>query len=279
MAIISNNIRDMLVTFYMSNTVQFALLAGGAVEELELWRIHKEHLDCVAEKGGTTKGRSVRVHPTLLNWCIAFLARTSASVYKEVRRVMKLPSISYVYRKTAEMISTMADKAYAINVDTIREMGERADRAKNLMLSTRLNVDWLVITRTARIFSNANVNTKYIYAQLFFVASSTFLAASDHSVASVTLATALAVITALETLLRVTCLSTNVSTELLGLLLLMHLTKKVPRIFAYLSIRYFVICCCSFVPTSSEHNERNLLSRCLFFKMLPRIASIISPSV
>ena len=108
--------------------VQSALLAGGAVEELELWRIHKEHLDCVAEKGGTTKGRSVRVHPTLLNWCIAFLARTSASVYEEVRRVMKLPSISYVYRKTAEMISTMADKAYAINVDTIREMGERADR-------------------------------------------------------------------------------------------------------------------------------------------------------
>ena len=68
------------------------------------------------------------MHPTLLNWCIAFLARTSASVYEEVRRVMKLPSISYVYRKTAKMISTMADKAYAINVDTIREMGERADR-------------------------------------------------------------------------------------------------------------------------------------------------------
>ena len=108
--------------------VQSALSAGGAVEELELWRIHKEHLDSVAEKGGTTKGRSVRVHPTLLNWCIAFLARTSASVYEEVRRVMKLPSVSYVYRKTAEMISTMADKAYAINIDTVREMGERADR-------------------------------------------------------------------------------------------------------------------------------------------------------
>ena len=109
-------------------TVQSALLEGGAVEELELWRIHKEHLDRVSEKGGTTKGRSVRVHPTLLNWCIAFLARTSASVYEEVRRVMKLPSISYVYRKTAEMISTMTDKAYAINIDTIHEMGERANR-------------------------------------------------------------------------------------------------------------------------------------------------------
>ena len=84
--------------------VQSALSAGGAVEELELWRIHKEHLDCVAEKGGTTKGRSVRVHPTHLNWCIAFLARTSASVYEEVRRVMKLPTISYVYRKTVDLV-------------------------------------------------------------------------------------------------------------------------------------------------------------------------------
>jgi hypothetical protein len=94
-----------------------------------MWRIHKEHLDHISEKGGVTKGRSVTVHPTLLSWCIAFLARTSASTYEEVRRVLKLPSISYIYQKTAEIISTMAKKAYAINIntDTIREMGERAD--------------------------------------------------------------------------------------------------------------------------------------------------------
>ena len=66
----------------------------------------------------------------LLQWAIAFLARTSASVYEEVRRVIKLPAISYVYRKTAEMVSTMADKAYAINIDTIRCIGERAKRDK-----------------------------------------------------------------------------------------------------------------------------------------------------
>ena len=95
--------------------VQPALLQGGAIEELELWRIHKEHLDRVSEKGSTAKGRSVRVHPTLLNWCIAFLTRTSASVYEEVRRVMNLRSISYVYRKTVEMISTMANKVYLRN--------------------------------------------------------------------------------------------------------------------------------------------------------------------
>ena len=42
--------------------------------------------------------------------------------------MMKLPHISYVYRKTAEMILTMEDKAYAINVDTIQELGKRATR-------------------------------------------------------------------------------------------------------------------------------------------------------
>ena len=93
-----------------------------------MWRIHKEYFDRVLKKGDTTKGRSVRVHSTLLNWCIVFLTRTCANVYEEVRRVMKLPFISYVYRKTAEMISTMADKTYAINIVTIREMGKRADR-------------------------------------------------------------------------------------------------------------------------------------------------------
>ena len=100
----------------------------GAEEELELWRIHKDHLDTVFQNGGTGRGKKAPIHPTLLNWAIAFLARTSASVYEGVRRVMKLPHISYVYRKTAEMISTMGDKAYSINIDTIREMGERATR-------------------------------------------------------------------------------------------------------------------------------------------------------
>ena len=55
-----------------------------------------------------------------------FLARTSSNVYEDVRRVMKLPHISYVYWKTTEMISTIEDKAYAINADTIRELGKRA---------------------------------------------------------------------------------------------------------------------------------------------------------
>ena len=63
-------------------------------KELTLWRIHKEHLDHGSEKGGMAKGWSITVHPALLNWCIVFLARTSANMYKEVRCAMKLPSIS-----------------------------------------------------------------------------------------------------------------------------------------------------------------------------------------
>lgn len=56
----------------------------------------------------------------LLNWAISFLARTSSSVYNEVARVMPLPDISYIYHKTAEMVSTMGDEAYSINIDTIQ---------------------------------------------------------------------------------------------------------------------------------------------------------------
>ena len=74
--------------------VKNTLLESGTVEELELWRIHKEHLNHVSEKGSTKKDRSVKVHLTLLNWCIAFLARTSASAYEEIHRMMKLPSNS-----------------------------------------------------------------------------------------------------------------------------------------------------------------------------------------
>ena len=41
---------------------------------------------------------------------------------------MKFPHISYIYRKMAEMISTMDDKAYAISVDTVKDIGERSNQ-------------------------------------------------------------------------------------------------------------------------------------------------------
>jgi len=115
----------------MDEKIVTALKEGGAEEEVvEIWQLHKEHLDRVYDNGGTSRNKKAPVHPVLLNWAIAFLARTSASTYNEVRRVMKLPHISYIYRKTAEMVSTMGDKAYFINFDTCRGIGGRADKEK-----------------------------------------------------------------------------------------------------------------------------------------------------
>jgi hypothetical protein len=44
-----------------------------------------------------------------MNLAIAFLARTSASIYNEVAKIMMLPNISTVYRKMAELITTKND--------------------------------------------------------------------------------------------------------------------------------------------------------------------------
>jgi hypothetical protein len=62
----------------------------------------------------------------LLNWAIAFLARTSSRVYEEVAKIMMLPHISHVYRKTAKLISTLSDKAFGLHLNTIRSISERA---------------------------------------------------------------------------------------------------------------------------------------------------------
>ena len=104
----------------MKNEVVSALRKGGAKEEVELWHIYKEYLNGVFKNGGKGRDKEVPVHPMLLNWTIAFLARTSASTYNTVKWVMKLPHISYVYRKTTDIIWTMGDKAFAINIDTTK---------------------------------------------------------------------------------------------------------------------------------------------------------------
>ena len=77
-------------------------------------RIQKDHLDTVFQNDGTGRGKKCPVCPALLNWTIIFLTGTSSSVYKKTRWLMKLPHISYVYRKTVKMISMMEDKAYAV---------------------------------------------------------------------------------------------------------------------------------------------------------------------
>ena len=105
---------------------------AGDQEALELWQLQRERLNQVHEKGlnanGKRKrGRAVSVHPVILNWAISFLARTSATVYKEVQRVMLLPDIREVQRATAKMVSGNADMALGMCIKTIRELKKRAD--------------------------------------------------------------------------------------------------------------------------------------------------------
>ena len=114
----------------MDETITNALEKGGAIEEKEIWVLHRDRLDQIYDNGGADRGKkTVRIHPTLMQWAIAFLARTSETVYNEVRKVMPgLPHISHTYRETAKLISTMGDKAYFCNWDTIATMAERAER-------------------------------------------------------------------------------------------------------------------------------------------------------
>ena len=76
-----------------------ALEEGGAKEELKVRHMHKEHLDDYCENGPKGKGKIGAIHPVLLNWAIAFLARPSVGTYNEVAKVMKLPHISYFIRR------------------------------------------------------------------------------------------------------------------------------------------------------------------------------------
>jgi hypothetical protein len=115
----------------MDEPISDALEKYGATGEAEIWRIHADHIRAVSEQGGRGKGfKQVRFHPLLIDWSMAFLAKTSASVYNEVAKVMMLPNISYVYKKTAEAISTKKDKAGALHMNTIHSIGERATKEK-----------------------------------------------------------------------------------------------------------------------------------------------------
>ena len=115
----------------MDNTISNALEDGGASEGAEIWRLHAEHIRKVAENGGKGRGfKRITYHPLLLNWAIAFLARTSANVYNEVAKVMMLPTISHVQRKTAELISTDKDKAFTLHMNTIERIRDLARKEK-----------------------------------------------------------------------------------------------------------------------------------------------------
>jgi hypothetical protein len=110
----------------MDSPITEALEKGSVPEVLELWHLHSEHISQVHANGGKGQGRKrVVYHPLLLNWSITFLAGTSSRVYGEVAKIMMLPHISHVYRKTAKLISTQSDKAFGLNINTIRSISER----------------------------------------------------------------------------------------------------------------------------------------------------------
>ena len=115
----------------MDAPIATALQDGGDPEALELWRLHSEHIGQVNKNGGKGQGwKTVTCHPLLMNWAIAFLAQTSVRVYAEVAKIMMLPHISHVYRKTAELVSTQNDKAFGLHINTIRSIHERACHKK-----------------------------------------------------------------------------------------------------------------------------------------------------
>jgi hypothetical protein len=111
----------------MDGTISDELKKSGATVEAEIWRIHTQHINKVYEQGGKGRGfKRLTYHPALLDWSMAFLARTSAGVYSEVAKVMMLPDISHIYRLIAEKVSTESDKAYCQHMNTIRSLSERA---------------------------------------------------------------------------------------------------------------------------------------------------------
>jgi hypothetical protein len=111
----------------MDGTILHALVSGGGTVEAELWQMHAEHINNVYKQGGKGRGfKKITYHPMILNWAIAFLVRTSASVNNDVAKVMMLPHISHIYKKTAELVSTENDKAYGLHMTTIQTLGEHA---------------------------------------------------------------------------------------------------------------------------------------------------------
>ncbi len=96
-----NQIRK--VVKIMDGPINKLLQSAVATVELELWRVHAEHISKVCGNGGKRQGCQ-SYHSMLMNWAIAFLSHSSASTYNKVAKIMMHPNISTVYQKMAEMI-------------------------------------------------------------------------------------------------------------------------------------------------------------------------------
>jgi hypothetical protein len=122
----------------MNGPISKVLQLGVATVELELWHVHAEHIKKVCGDGGKRRGCQT-YHPMIMNWAIAFLAHTSSSTYNEVAKIMMLPNISTVYWKTAKIITSKNNKAYAMHMNTICSISDRA-RLENWTSHLRIGV-------------------------------------------------------------------------------------------------------------------------------------------
>jgi len=108
---------ELVLVFQSTGTlVRFGITAESGRNvppwALELWQVHTEHINRVFKNGGKGRGcQNNTYHPKLMNWTIAFLARTSSGMYNEVAKIFMLPHISTVHQKMAEIITTKNKKA------------------------------------------------------------------------------------------------------------------------------------------------------------------------
>ena len=75
---------------------------------MALWKVHYEHISAVNTCGG--ENTQTRFYPLLLKWSIALLAKKSHSIYKEITQVIHLPSLSYILRKTKDLVGAQCVK-------------------------------------------------------------------------------------------------------------------------------------------------------------------------
>ena len=89
--------------------------------QMELWKIHHEHLTSVAQSD--RKDRRTRFDPVIMHWAISLLAKTSKLVYNDISKVVKLPSSGWVMKKTKDLVGKQGiTDELGINVYTIQTM-------------------------------------------------------------------------------------------------------------------------------------------------------------
>ena len=102
----------------MSGTIESELEKVGELEACELWVIHHESINTHFENIGKSRHKLVLVHPVLLNYAIAFLAKTSLEIYNEISKVMLLSNVSYVYWMSTKLISPVISLTYYLHRTT-----------------------------------------------------------------------------------------------------------------------------------------------------------------